>query len=140
MKTCISCAEAKPLEDFYRHPETIDGRLGRCKACHKKGVREACLRDPGRRRAYDGARQKTPERRVAKLGYQRKSRLEHPEKHRARALVAHAVKAGRLVRQPCGACGSPKAEAHHHDYSKPLDVKWLCFRCHRELEHGQHPA
>lgn len=27
-------------------------------------------------------------------------------------------------------------QAHHEDYSKPIDVMWLCFRHHRE-RHGQ---
>jgi hypothetical protein len=39
------------------------------------------------------------------------------------------------LRQPCEKCGYHKSQAHHHDYSKPLDVNWLCFACHRK-EHG----
>jgi uncharacterized Zn finger protein (UPF0148 family) len=42
--------------------------------------------------------------------------------------------------QPCSQCGAAKAERHHHDYSKPLDVVFLCRRCHtiwhREHGHG----
>lgn len=44
---------------------------------------------------------------------------------------------GRLVRKPCEACGSEKSQAHHDDYSKPLDVRWFCFKHHREIGHGQ---
>lgn len=34
-------------------------------------------------------------------------------------------------------CGtSEKVHAHHHDYAKPLEVRWLCFRCHK----ASHPV
>jgi alpha-beta hydrolase superfamily lysophospholipase len=56
-------------------------------------------------------------------------------KHEARWAVNRAIAAGRLVRQPC-ACGNQKTQAHHHDYAKPLDVRWLCGPCHRK-EHAK---
>lgn len=37
---------------------------------------------------------------------------------------------GLLPKQPCARCGSKKAEKHHEDYTKPLEVRWLCRRCH----------
>jgi hypothetical protein len=46
--------------------------------------------------------------------------------------VHKALKAGSLQRQPCEACGSQKSQAHHDDYSKPLDVRWLCSKHHSE--------
>lgn len=51
----------------------------------------------------------------------------------AHALVTRAIKEGRLVRpQRCEKCGKRrKTVAHHEDYSKPLEVKWLCYSCHR---------
>lgn len=45
-------------------------------------------------------------------------------------LVARAVRKGILVKQPCVDCGSPVTVAHHEDYSKPLDVIWLCQKHH----------
>lgn len=59
----------------------------------------------------------------------------NPEKVKARKAVDRAVRRGKLERLPCEVCGD-EAQAHHDDYSKPLDVRWLCFRHHRE-EHGQ---
>ena len=36
-----------------------------------------------------------------------------------------------LEPKPCKICGD-KAEAHHEDYDKPLEVQWLCKVHHRE--------
>lgn len=58
--------------------------------------------------------------------------FRHPEKHRARNIVYQALKYGSMVRQPCEVCGEAKVEAHHEDYSKPRDVKWLCRKHHME--------
>src|ERR1039458_7338116 len=41
---------------------------------------------------------------------------------------------GKVKRQPCEVCGAQPAEAHHEDYSKPLDVEWLCPTHHRERD------
>jgi excisionase family DNA binding protein len=52
-------------------------------------------------------------------------------RQRAYSKVQWALRTGRLIRQPCGRCGSKRSEAHHEDYDKPLDVTWLCRSCHR---------
>jgi ribosomal protein S27AE len=44
--------------------------------------------------------------------------------------VRDAKKDGKLVRQPCEVCGSPKTHAHHDDYARPLEVRWLCALHH----------
>jgi hypothetical protein len=50
----------------------------------------------------------------------------------ARIAVQSAIRKGQVIRQPCEECGEKKTEAHHDDYDKPLDVRWLCFVCHRK--------
>jgi ribosomal protein S27AE len=50
----------------------------------------------------------------------------------ARSTANVAVRRGVLKREPCSKCGEKIAEKHHHDYSKPLDVTWLCRKCHMQ--------
>lgn len=54
-------------------------------------------------------------------------------KARAHQEVKKALARGDLVRQPCEVgvgCSPRPAVAHHDDYSRPLDVRWLCYRHH----------
>lgn len=134
-KRCFKCGQLKSLNEFYSHPQMADGRLNKCKECTKD---EAAKRLSEKReyvQEYDRWRSKTDTRKEKLLVYQRTRRAKHPEKNKARAKVNREVYEGKLIPQPCSVCGHHKAEAHHHDYSKPLDVIWLCFKHHHEL-HG----
>jgi hypothetical protein len=51
-------------------------------------------------------------------------------KEESRAITISAQRRGIIVPQPCQHCGAAKAEVHHPDYSKPLEVVWLCKPCH----------
>jgi len=59
---------------------------------------------------------------------------------KAREITKRAIDAGRLIRQPCRKCGAEKADAHHTDYSKPLDVDWLCSPCHKQEHYNRRIA
>lgn len=48
-------------------------------------------------------------------------------------LLQDAVKKGIIKRKPCIICKNPKALAHHPNYSKPLEVIWLCPVHHKEI-------
>lgn len=58
---------------------------------------------------------------------------------RARNAVKRAIGNGDLVRfNKCQDCEiSCSTEAHHIDYSRPLDVIWLCDKCHRKADLGE---
>lgn len=64
-------------------------------------------------------------------------RKRNPEKLKAQNLLNYAIRKGRIKRGLCKGCGTDKkVHAHHHDYNKPYDVEWFCFRCHRK----EHPV
>ena len=69
-------------------------------------------------------------RRVQKITSEN-NRRKFPEKYQARQEVLKALRKGILVKQPCEVCGEVKVEAHHEDYSKPLEVNWLCEKHHK---------
>lgn len=54
-------------------------------------------------------------------------------RHRVRALTRSYIKAGKLIKGSCEVCGTNETiEAHHDDYAKPMDIRWLCRKHHRE--------
>lgn len=194
-KQCKQCGEVKPVEHFYRHPDTCDGRLNQCKECKKSYEREKRRADveaarERQRAAYQRNKtrilqkqrqyaqqnrerirtwkkeyyeenkakisayhqqwysdnreqvsqrvldyQKTPEGKAVRRRAEKRYKDKYPEKARAHRAVSNAIRDGKLVREDCEICGS-EAEAHHEDYSQPLDVRWMCFRHHREIAHG----
>jgi len=63
-----------------------------------------------------------------------KWRKQNPEKVKAHWQVEEMKRRGELTPQPCEKCGSTvRIHAHHDDYSKPAEVRWLCSKCHRRL-------
>lgn len=137
MKACIKCAVVKPLSDFYKHKAMGDGHLNKCKECTKLDVKGNYAKRRVQYHEYERKRNKEPERREAKYRYEKQHRVKNPEKDKARYTLRNAIRDGRVKKQPCRHCGSLKSQGHHTDYSKPLDVVWACFKCHREREHGQ---
>jgi hypothetical protein len=68
--------------------------------------------------------------------YRKRRKEAHPERVLAWKAVSKAKKSGRLVPGPCERCGSTVGiQAHHHDYSKRLEVAWLCSGCHNSEHH-----
>lgn len=138
MKNYFKCGEEKPLRDYYVHPKMADGHLNKCKTCVIEYARRRRVESPEIISAIDQKRGQRPDRKRLAKGYLKSTRARHPEKYHARMAIANAVRGGRISRMPCEVCGDPKSEGHHDDYSKPLEVRWLCFKHHREVVHGQH--
>jgi hypothetical protein len=62
--------------------------------------------------------------------------ISRAPKGKAWAAVTRAIKAGELTRLSCEVCGGDKSQAHHDDYARPLDIRWLCRSCHQR-HHNQ---
>jgi len=135
-KQCFKCQQVLPVKEFYRHPAMRDGHLNKCKDCTRKDVSRNYRTNREYFQEYDALREKDPKRRRKKSSYQKRYRERNPGKVRARRKLRRAVRSGELEPQPCRRCGSLEVEAHHGDYLRPLDIEWLCFRCHRK-RHGQ---
>ena len=136
MKTCFKCVTEKPLSDFYKHPQMADGHLNKCRECAKKDSDDNFKRkqeDPHWQiKERERQRKKQANRRDMGLAkkYQRKNDyIKTKEKY---GEYLSAIKNGKLTPQPCAVCGKDKTQGHHEDYSKPLDVVWLCIRHHQD--------
>ncbi|TGN58605.1 hypothetical protein E4L95_12355 [Paracoccus liaowanqingii] len=63
----------------------------------------------------------------------------NPQARKAHGAVRSAVRRGTLQRGPCEICGVVHGEdgaivdGHHEDYTKPLDVTWLCRSHHKHI-------
>ena len=125
-----------------------DGHLGKCKDCARKDVSERValksatdldwvLSERERHRKKSERQRNSGTVRVKKdYLITLKYRASHPEKYSAHKVVQRAIKSGLLSPQPCEACRR-KAQAHHDDYAKPLNVRWLCSFHHAEHHRKQ---
>lgn len=135
MKICFKCQVAKPLDSFYRHAMMADGRLNKCKECAKADVTANRNKNLERIRAYDRSRgnRQSP-------GYLKQHRAKNPLQWKAHIAVNNAVRDGRLARLACETCGCSAVHGHHDDYTKPLEVRWLCAAHHKQHHTNHSPA
>lgn len=123
MKVCSICKVAKPLTEFYVTPSKPGGYYDYCRPCDRERVRE-----------YS----KTPNGKLSTIARTRRKAKKFPDKMKAQQQLRNAVKTGLVIRPTvCDNCQSGgRIDGHHEDYSKPLDVMWLCDPCHK-LQHGK---
>ncbi len=139
MAACKHCGRTEQETDFY------DSIRTHCKEHWRERVQQNRQERADYYRAKDKERANRPDRVAAREAYAKSERgkgahrhakrrwaTRNPMKRAAHVIVGNAIRDGKLVRQPCEVCGNEKSEAHHDDYSKPLDVKWLCKRHHVE--------
>lgn len=138
-RKCAWCKVEKDLEEFYRNKSHSQGRIYQCKPCWNAYIAK---KQKGRQRKYrtsaeyrkwfrEYVRKWNARNEEKRYQFSRKWVLANVEKVKAQRAVHRAVKKGILKRKGCEKCGM-KADAHHPDYSKPLEVRWLCRLHHRE--------
>lgn len=128
MKKCFKCGKRKPLLDFYRHKMMSDGHVNKCKECNKKDVISNRKSKIEYYREYDRTRGNRH-----KVGYMDEYKKRYKNKSNAVIMVNNAIRDKRLFKEPCEVCGTKKyVHAHHDDYKRPLNVRWLCAAHHRQ--------
>lgn len=133
MKVCFKCGAEKPLTEFYKHKGMADGHLGKCKTCAKMDVRQNREKRVEKYRQYDVDRYRDDplvRKRISLVSA--KWRAENPHKAKAHNAVSNGIRDGKLVKGVCEVCGDTRVHAHHDDYDKPLDVRWLCPKHHSD--------
>lgn len=130
MKKCSKCLTDKPPSDFYIKDKKTNRLSNKCKSCHMESVKAYRADHIDYFRAIDKKRSMLPHRVMARNNWAKK----YPERDKARRILQSHVRSGHIVPLPCLVCGE-SAEAHHPDYSSPLDVVWLC-RIHHKQTHA----
>jgi hypothetical protein len=128
MKRCSRCGVEKPAtgEFFPPNKRRQDGFQSQCRKCAQAVCDRCHAANPESVRAA-----------VARY------RAANPEAYKAHGVVDYAVRIGRLVVPAvCEGCGQPSSrlEKHHADYSRPLEVKFLCWRCHKAVHQRSREA
>ena len=144
MKTCRVCGEDKDLSAFYRQKN--GSPFLDCKPCWREKVKENRADKIEYYQEYDRKRTDDPKRVAARKAYAESGRYpkekynaakqayisRNPSKQRARVSINNALRDGKIFRPDrCEKCDvSCTPHGHHEDYSKPLEVVWLCPDCH----------
>ncbi|KEZ23139.1 hypothetical protein HS327_00742 [Glaesserella parasuis] len=134
---CKHCNKEKVLDDFYSSNKST------CKECVKLKSRLNRIQNIDHCKKYDRDRANLEHRVLARAIYRKtdnykqshrkanyKYRANNPSVYQAHIIVNNAIKSGKLKQENCLICGK-QAEAHHFDYSLPLNVIWLCDEHHK---------
>lgn len=139
-KRCYLCKQIKPFDAFHRDSRTKDGYRFLCKVCTKESRQTpeylANQRETGRRyRQRHSEKERERSRQYWKRNPDRVSthaKNRDALKEQARHALRNAVMAGTLGKpKECQDCRRvARLHGHHDDYTRPLEVAWLCSLCH----------
>lgn len=110
----------------------------------KRGYGKYCSRSCSalaKHQKYDQTRSSNPNWRNGRSfdpynSYTKDYKCANEDKIKAQNLIATEIRAGRLTPFPCELCGKFPTDAHHDDYAKPYEIRWLCRKHHNALHKG----
>jgi len=132
-KWCNGCKQTKVRDEFHDDRTKPDGKCSQCKKC--RSISFGRYRENNLEKRAENYKRWAENNRDKVAAYDAKSRKLRPERHRVRGDVKTAILQGKLVRPDhCEDCGGTPVHSHHDDYSKPLEVRWLCPKCHAKAD------
>jgi len=151
MKTCKKCGEEKSLNEFYKKGGYL---INSCKSCCISYENKRRLEKIDEIRMYEKLRSNLPHRIEARKKYSqtkngklahkkaiKKYRNLYPLRRIAHQIIGNAIARNEIIKPDnCSICNSTKKiESHHDDYTKPLLIRWLCEKCHKEWHRNNTP-
>jgi hypothetical protein len=90
-----------------------------CRTCNTERAKKYRATEHGKARIYAAVYRST---------------AKHIDKQLARVKLNYYLRLGKVIKPDvCVKCNEvKKLEAHHDDYSKPLEVLWMCRPCHSD--------
>ena len=134
---CHKCKRDLPDESFNWANRKAGKRQTICRKCFSDYNRKRYQKNKDRiRKNIEAYRAENP---TKVLASRMKTCMKNPTHYNANKVVEQAIIAGEITRPDhCSICGCStdehRIEAHHENYSKPLDVIWCCTPCHRALD------
>ena len=146
-KICTKCEELKPLNEYHSDKRSSDGKTSSCGECNNNYSRKRRATNTEDVRVYYRKYRATgkglenlkeysqsEEGKAVARKSQQKWKENNRHKRRAHSAVNYSIRTMAIEKQPCAICGETQnIHAHHADYEKPLNIKWLCAKHHHEL-------
>ena len=141
VKKCKRCDISKEKSLFFSDERYRDGMAPWCKECRKLYQRERMRANPERHRRDIASWRMAHRDRYLEIHRESARRYRgnpvNRVKELARGALNYAISRGYVVKGKCADCGSAeRVQGHHHDYTKPIDVTWLCPKCHARRRHA----
>lgn len=117
-----------------RTRNSIDGLTSKCPDCLKERDRNrpnAAERNE-KQKARVKEQMKDPVNKLKRKQARDKWIKANTIKRAAHILVGNHLRDGKIIKEPCEVCGELEVDAHHDDYEKPFEVRWLCKKHHAE--------
>lgn len=138
-KQCSICKIYKRFTEFSKCNQKKDGLRQYCNDCNnirQRSYYKKYMNDPEvyeKRRTSVALYMQRKRNDPSYVAKEKECTVIYPERARARAKLRRNVSNGKIKKLPCQICGDYQSEGHHEDYSKPLDVIWLCRTHHLEI-------